>query len=504
METAEAKRAARVLAERAPGVEAEAVGSRLFVRPSTAGEVLELARRGRVEMVDLRLTDVPGRWHHITLPVEQLDERLFVTGVAFDGSSIPGFRSIEESDMVMVPDPTTAFLDPFTEVPTLVLSCDVYEPGGARFRHDPRAVAQRAEAFLKSTGIATTSYWGPELEFFLFDRVRFHADQGSAGYAIDSEEAEWNRGEPDSGSRIRPKTGYFPVAPLDRLQDVRTAIVRNLQAAGLPVERHHHEVATAGQAEINFRRDTLTRTADNVQLYKYVVRNTALRYGKTATFMPKPLYGDNGSGMHTHQSLFDEERPLFYDADGYARLSQLGRYYVGGLLLHAPAILALSNPTTNSYRRLIPGFEAPVNLVFGRANRSAAVRVPVGSDRPESVRIEFRPPDATGNPYLSFAAMLMAGIDGILNRLEPSELGFGPLERNVYALSPEERKGIRSVPGSLEEALDALERDHDFLLRGGVFDEELLADWIESHRRQDVDAVRQHPHPYEFYLYFDV
>ncbi|MDI3317161.1 MAG: type I glutamate--ammonia ligase [Bacillota bacterium] len=474
------------------------------MRPSDADEVLELARRSGVVMIDLRLTDVPGRWHHITMPVEMLDRELFVSGVPFDGSSIPGFRSIEESDMVMVPDPTTAFLDPFTEAPTLVMTCDVVEPDGASYSRDPRSVAKRAEAYLKSTGIATKSYWGPELEFFIFDKVTFHADQGSAGYSIDSVEAEWNRELLDSGSRIRPKTGYFPVAPLDQLQDVRTAMVRNLQAAGLPVERHHHEVATAGQAEINFRRDTLTRTADNVQLYKYIIRNTARRYGKTVTFMPKPLYGDNGSGMHTHQSLFDEERPLFYDQQGYARLSAIGRYYVGGLLVHAPSILALSNPTTNSYRRLIPGFEAPVNLVFGKANRSAAVRVPVGSSKPESVRIEFRPPDATGNPYLSFAAMLMAGLDGILNRIEPSELGFGPLERNVYTLSPEERARIRSVPGSLEEALDALERDHDFLLRGGVFDEQLIADWIESHRKQDVEPVRQRPHPYEFYLYWDV
>lgn len=472
----------------------------------TAREVLKLIKEKNIEMLDLKLIDVPGMWQHVTIPVSEVDESIFETGVAFDGSSVRGFRGIEESDMVMVPDPATAFVDPFAALPTLSMACNVYEPGMVRYSRDPRSIAQKAEEYLKQTGIADVSYWGPELEFFVFDDVRYDSNSRECYYHVDSVEGIWNSGRNDSpnlGYKIRHKLGYFPVAPSDTQADLRSEMVKVMQEGGVRVEMHHHEVATAGQAEIDMRFDSLTRMADKVMTYKYVVKNVARRHGKTATFMPKPLFGDNGSGMHTHQSLFKGELPLFFERGAYANLSELGHYYVGGLLKHAPALLAFTSCSTNSYKRLVPGYEAPVNLVFSKGNRSAAVRIPVASDNPRAVRAEFRPPDSTCNPYLAFAAMLMAGIDGVINRIDPRREGFGPVDKNIYELSPEEAAEIRSVPGSLDEALFALERDHDFLLRGGVFTEDFIRLWIDLKRSTEVDPVRIRPHPYEFYLYYD-
>lgn len=470
-------------------------------------DVLALIREKGIKMVDFRIVDVPGRQHHVTIPASQVDEDMLRRGVPFDGSSIQGFRGIEESDMVMRPDWNTAFVDPFTEVPTLNVMCDVYEPNGVRYSRDPRFIAQKAEAYLEQTGIATKAFFGPELEFFVFDDVRFDAGQNGAFYAVDSEEGIWNTGRaegPNLGYKIRNKSGYFPVSPSDTQQDLRTEMVLLLEEAGLKVERHHHEVATAGQAEINFRFATLTETADNVMLYKYIVRNVARKHGKVATFMPKPLFGDNGSGMHVHQSLFRGEEPLFYQEGAYGNLSELALQYIAGILYHAPAILAFSNASTNSYKRLVPGYEAPVNLVFSKGNRSAAIRVPVAGVTPKAARIEFRTPDATANPYLAFAAMLMAGLDGIQKGMDPRAMGFGPIDKNIYELSPAEREGIRSVPGSYAEALAALEADHEFLLAGDVFTEDLIHNWIELKRSTEVEQVAIRPHPYEFYLYLDL
>ncbi|MDI3328180.1 MAG: type I glutamate--ammonia ligase [Alicyclobacillaceae bacterium] len=470
-------------------------------------EVLDLIRNDKIKMVDFRIVDLPGRQHHVTVPASAIDEEVLRRGLAFDGSSIQGFRSIEESDMVMRPDLDTAFIDPFAAVPTLNIMCDVYEPNGVRYERDPRFVAQKAEMYLERTGIATKAFFGPELEFFIFDDVRFDSGQNGAFYSVDSEEGIWNsgRGEgPNLGYKVKNKSGYFPVPPLDSQQDLRSEMVLKLEEAGLPVERHHHEVATAGQAEINFRFATLTKTADNVLLYKYIIRNVARKHGKVATFMPKPLFGDNGSGMHVHQSLFKGDEPLFYKEGNYANLSELALQYIAGILYHAPAILAFSNASTNSYKRLVPGYEAPVNLVFSQANRSAAIRVPVAAVTPKAARIEFRTPDSTSNPYLAFAAMLMAGLDGIQKKMDPRDMGFGPIDKNIYELSPAEREGIRSVPGSLAESLAALEADHEFLLQGGVFTEDFIHTWIEFKRSTEVEQVNIRPHPYEFYLYFDL
>ncbi|HHW13663.1 MAG TPA: type I glutamate--ammonia ligase [Firmicutes bacterium] len=465
-------------------------------------EVLAWAKAQQVRMVDLKFTDLPGTWQHFTIPVEELTAEAFVEGLGFDGSSIRGFKAINESDMVLIPDADTAVLDPFTEVPTLSLICDVSDPlDGEVYSRDPRAVAKRAEAYLKSTGIADTSYWGPEAEFFILDNVRFDQNQHYGYYYIDSDEGIWNSGKDvpnNRGYRPRNKEGYFPVAPVDTLQDVRTAMVTKMMEAGIQVECHHHEVATAGQAEIDMKFTTLTKMADQLQLFKYIVKNTACRYGKTATFMPKPLYGDNGSGMHVHQSLWKGETPLFADGSGYAGLSQLALWYIGGLLKHAPALAGLCSPTTNSFKRLVPGFEAPVNLVYSRRNRSAAVRIPMYSKSPKAKRIEFRPPDPSANPYLAFAALLMAGLDGIQNRIDPGP----PTDTNLYELGPEAK--IPSLPGTLEGALDALEADKDFLLKGGVFTEDLLQTWIDYKRTKEVEAVRMRPHPYEFALYYDI
>ena len=476
----------------------------------TPEEVLAFAKKHGAKMVDFKFVDLPGSWQHFSVPIRELEEETFVEGKAFDGSSIRGFQTINESDMLVIPDPTTTIMDPFTAIPTLSLICTVAHPGPAGhkrpYSRDPRYIASKAEAYLRSTGIADTSYFGPEAEFFIFDNVRFNSDTNIQYAEIDADEGYWNNARngssPNLGHRMRTKEGYFPVAPNDTLQDIRSEMVLTLEAIGVPVETHHHEVGGPGQAEIDIRYNTLVKTADNMMCYKYVTKNTARKHGKTVTFMPKPVFGDNGSGMHVHQSLWSGEKPLFYDGDGYAGISQLARYYIGGLLTHAPALLAIVAPTTNSYKRLVPGFEAPVNLVFSKGNRSAAVRIPL-TDCPSAKRVEFRSPDPAANPYLAFSAMLMAGLDGIRREIEPSDHGFGPVDRDLYHMSQEELREIRSVPGSLFETLDALENDHSFLLAGDVFTRDVLEHYVELKRAQ-ADEARLHPSPIEFALYYDV
>ncbi len=465
-------------------------------------EVMRVIREKQIEMVDFHLIDLPGTWQHVTLPVSQVDEELLEQGIPFDGSSLRGFRGIEESDMLMLPDLDTAVLDPFGTVPTLSIIADIHDPARVPYQRDPRRIAKNAEEYLKSSGVADVSYWGPELEFFIFDSVRYASRGQEAYYYLDSEEGYWNSGREGLGHTIRPKEGYFPVSPLDSTYGLRTAMVKALQSVGIRVEMHHHEVASGGQGEIDLRFNSLTKMADTVMIYKYVLRNVAQQHGKTVTFMPKPIFGDNGSGMHVHQSLWKDGQPLFYGANGYAHLSEVGLAYIAGILKHAPALLALTNPSTNSYRRLVPGYEAPVNIVFSRGNRSAAVRIPV-TDQPAASRIEFRTPDSTSNPYLAFAGCLMAGLDGIRNGWDPRKMGFGPIDKNIYALSEGEREHIQAVPGSFDEALRALEADHDFLLAGGVFSEDLLNTWIDLKQRNEVDAVNLRPHPLEFELYFN-
>ena len=475
----------------------------------TPEEVLAFAKKHGAKMVDFKFVDLPGSWQHFSVPIRELEEETFVEGKAFDGSSIRGFQTINESDMLVIPDPTTTIMDPFTTIPTLSLICTVAHPGPAGhkrpYSRDPRYIASKAEAYLRSTGIADTSYFGPEAEFFIFDNVRFNSDTNIQYAEIDADEGYWNNARngssPNLGHRMRTKEGYFPVAPNDTLQDIRSEMVLTFEAIGVPVEAHHHEVGGPGQAEIDIRYNTLVKTADNMMCYKYVTKNTARKHGKTVTFMPKPVFGDNGSGMHVHQSLWEGEKPLFYDGEGYAGLSQLARYYIGGLLTHAPALMALVASTTNSYKRLVPGFEAPVNLVFSKGNRSAAVRVPL-TDCPSAKRIEFRPPDPVANPYLAFSAMLLAGLDGIRRRIEPSDHGYGPIDRDLYHLSKEEMREIRSVPGSLTEALNALEDDHAFLLEDGVFTTDVLKHYVDLKRSQE-DEVRKRPAPIEFAMYYD-
>ncbi len=470
-------------------------------------KVLDTIKEKGIEWVDFRFTDIGGKSHHLSVPAVEVEAETFETGVAFDGSSITGFRGIEESDMVMMPDTDSAFVDPFTAHPTLVLLCDIYTPDGVRYDRDPRSIAVKAEEYLKTTGLGTDAYFAPESEFFIFDDVRYESGMNKSFYEVDSEEAAWNTGRKEEGGNLAFKTGvkggYFPVAPTDTQQDIRSEMCRLLQEAGLRIERHHHEVATAGQGEINFRFSTLTKTADNLQKYKYIVQNVARQYGKVATFMPKPLFGDNGSGMHVHQSIFNDGSPLFYEKGAYANLSQMALYYVGGILHHAPSLIALTNPSTNSFKRLVPGYEAPVNLVFSKGNRSAAVRIPIAAVTPKGCRIEFRTPDSTANPYLAFAAMLLAGLDGIKNKIDPTALGYGPVDKNIYELSDEEKKEIRSVPGSLEEALDALEANHSFLTESGVFTEDFIANFIEL-KRAEAKAVAIRVHPHEYSLYFGV
>jgi glutamine synthetase len=474
------------------------------VEERTPDELLQLVRDEEIEIVDLRFCDLPGLMQHFSMPAAYLTADAFEEGVGFDGSSIRGFQEIQESDMILVPDPDTGVIDPFTQHRTLNINCFVKDPvTGESYSRDPRYVAKKAHDYLVSTGIADTMYVGPEAEFFIFDDVRFGQSESSAFYAVDSIEAAWNtdRDEgPNLGYKPRYKQGYFPVPPMDHYQDLRSEMILTLERLGVEIEIHHHEVGTAGQAEIDMRFDSLLRMADKLMLYKYVVKNVAWAAGKTATFMPKPIFQDNGSGMHTHQSLWKGGEPLFYDEAGYAGLSDLARWYTGGLLSHAPAILAFSNPTTNSFKRLVPGYEAPVNLVYSQRNRSAAVRIPLYTQSPKAKRLEFRPPDPSCNPYLAFSAMLMAGLDGIQNRIEPP----APLDKDLYDLPPEDLARVPQVPGSLDVVLDALEADSKFLQAGGVFTDDLMDTWIAYKRENEVDALRLRPHPWEFHLYYDI
>jgi glutamine synthetase len=468
---------------------------------ATPRDVLALAREAGAKMVDVKFADPFGTWQHFSCPIEELTEEVFTEGLGFDGSSIRGWKSIEASDMLALPDPGTAFMDPFCAEPTLSLTCTVADTGTRKlYSRDPRGIAREAEQYLLSTGIADQAFFGPEAEFFIFDNVQYDAKSKGTFYSVESEEAIWNTGRdetPNLGYKIRHKEGYFPVPPADTLQDLRTEMVLTMSRLGVPVEKQHHEVATAGQAEIDYRFDTLVRAADAMMVYKYVVRNVARKRGKTATFMPKPLFGDNGSGMHTHQSLWRKGKPLFAGNE-YGGLSQLGLYYVGGLLRHARALCAFCSPSTNSYKRLVPGYEAPVNLAYSARNRSAAVRIPTYSESPKAKRIEYRPPDPSANPYLCFAAMLMAGLDGIQNKIDPGE----PMDKNLYELPPEELARVPQICGSLEEAIRELEADHEFLLKGDVFTRDFLEMWISA-KHKEYDALRLRPHPYEFVLYYD-
>ncbi len=464
--------------------------------------VLELAAKNNAKIFDLRFADLPGLWQHTSYPIGELDEGSFQDGFGFDGSSIRGWRSIHESDMLLVPDPNTAFMDPFRDAPTLVLIADVVDPVTRKpYGRDPRNIAKKAEAHLAKSGVADQAFFGAEAEFFIFDSVRFDQAPQHGFYFIDSEEGRWNSGreEHNLGYRPRYKEGYFPTPPMDHYQDLRTDMVLQMQACGLDVECHHHEVATAGQSEIDLRFDTLLKSADSMMKYKWIIKSVANQYGKTVTFMPKPIFGDNGSGMHTHQSLWQGGKPLFA-GDKYAGLSQLALWYAGGLLKHGRSISAFSAPTTNSYKRLVPGFEAPVNLAYSSRNRSAAVRIPMYSTSPKSKRLEFRPPDPSCNVYLTFAAMLMAGLDGIHNKIDPG----GPLDKDIFDLSKEELSKVPVMPGSLDEALQALRDDHAYLTQGGVFSQDLIDNWIEYKTKNEADAVRMRPHPYEFHLYYDI
>ena len=471
----------------------------------TPDEVLALARDEGVEVVDFRFCDLPGLMQHFSAPAHELSADAFEEGLGFDGSSIRGFQEIQESDMILVPDPNTVVIDPFRAHKTLNINCFVRDPITLEpYSRDPRYVAKKAEDHLVSTGLADTAYFGPEAEFFIFDDVRFHYDQHSASHSVDSIEAAWNTARDEGGHnlgyKIRYKEGYFPVPPMDQYQDLRSEMILTMERLGIEVEIQHHEVGTAGQAEIDMRFDTLLRMADKLMLYKYIVKNVAYAAGKSATFMPKPIFQDNGSGMHCHQSLWRGGEPLFFNETGYAGLSDLARWYIGGLLTHAPAVLAFAAPTTNSYKRLVPGYEAPVNLVYSQRNRSASVRIPLYSKSPKAKRLEFRCPDPSCNPYLAFSAMLQAGLDGINNRIEPPP----PVDKDLYDLPPEELAKVPQVPSSLDAALDALEADNAFLKVGGVFTDDLIETWISYKRETEIDAVRLRPHPYEFALYYDI
>ena len=467
--------------------------------------VLTFASDKGAKFVSVRFTDLPGSWHHLTYPIGQLTEDSFEEGFGFDASSLRGWAAINESDMLLIPDPSRFWLDPFASEPTICLIANVVDPITKEgYGLDPRSVAVRAESYLKFTGVADTVFVGPEAEFFIFDEVSYHNNQQSAGFSLNSEEGHWNTGRSGDGTmntgfHIRAKEGYVPVAPLDTLIGIRNAISLTLAEVGIDVECHHHEVATAGQCEIDFRFSNLLHTADNVMLFKNIVKNTAVAHGKTATFMPKPLYGDNGSGMHCHQSLWKDGNPLFA-GDQYAGLSEMAKFYIGGLLKHAPALVAFAAPTTNSYKRLVPGFEAPVNLAYSARNRSAAVRIPMFSQSPKAKRLEFRPPDPSCNPYITFAALLMAGLDGIQNRIDPGE----PLDKDIYDLPPEELANVPGLPGSLDEALRALEADHDFLLKGDVFTTTMIERWITYKREKEITPLRLRPHPMEFSMYYDI
>ncbi len=468
----------------------------------TAQEAIALAKEQGAELVDLKFMDLIGTWQHFTIPMSEYDEALFEDGSGFDGSSIRGWQPINASDMLVIPDPGTAVMDPFCDKPTLSLLGNIVDPITREpYSRDPRGIAKKAEAYVQSGGFGDVAYFGPEPEFFILDEVRFDQNAFEGYYHVNSVEGVWNSGReegPNLGYKPRHKEGYFPVSPLDSFQDVRTEMVQTMEKVGIRVEKHHHEVATAGQAEIDLRFLPLVQMADALQWYKYIVKNVAKRHGKTATFMPKPVFGDNGSGMHTHQSIWKDGNPLFA-GDGYGGMSEFAMHYIAGILAHAPAICAFAAPTANSYRRLVPGFEAPVNLAYSSRNRSAAVRIPMYSMSPKAKRIEVRFPDATSNGYLAFSAMLMAGLDGVERKLSPGD----PLDKDIYALTPEELANVPSVPGSLPEALRALEKDHDFLLKGDVFTEDVVETWIEYKTSQEIDELRLRPHPYEFALYYD-
>jgi len=469
----------------------------------TPKKVLEFAREKKAKIVDLKFMDLPGMWQHFSVPISELKEESFEEGFGFDGSSIRGWQSIHVSDMLVIPDPETVFMDPFTQIPTLSMICNIYDPVTREpYSRDPRYIAQKAEAYLKSTGIADTAYFGPEAEFFIFDDIRFDQNEHCGFYYVDSKEGRWNSGKeenPNLGYKPRYKEGYFPVPPSDSLQDLRSEMVIKMQEIGIEVECQHHEVATGGQAEIDMKYQPLVKMSDYMMLYKYVIKNVARLHGKTVTLMPKPLFNDNGSGMHTHQSLWKDGKPIFA-GDGYGGLSDVARYYIGGILKHAPSLCAFVAPTTNSYKRLVPGFEAPVNLAYSSRNRSAGVRIPMYSPNPKAKRIEVRFPDPSCNPYLAFSAMLMAGLDGIENKIDPGD----PLDKDIYGLTPEELAQVPSVPGSLEEALKALEQDHEFLLKGDVFTMDVIETWIDYKINREVNPIKLRPHPYEFALYYDI
>ncbi len=469
----------------------------------TPKQVVEFMKENGAQMVDFKFMDFVGIWQHFSVPISEFDEDTFEDGVGFDGSSIRGWQPIHASDMLIVPDPDTAKMDPFIAIPTLSLICNIVDPiTKENYSRDPRNIARKAEAYLKSTGIGDTAYFGPEAEFFIFDDVRFDLSSNQSFYAVDSAEGVWNTGReefPNLGYKPRHKEGYFPVPPTDSLNDLRNEMVMEMQKVGIRVEAQHHEVATGGQAEIDMRFDALVKMADKLQWFKYIIKNVAWRNGKTVTFMPKPLYGDNGSGMHTHQSIWKDGTNLFA-GDKYGGLSQMALYYIGGLIKHARALSAFGNPTTNSYKRLVPGFEAPVNMAYSSRNRSAAIRIPMFSTNPKSKRVEYRTPDPSCNGYLAFAAFLMAGLDGIENKIDPGQ----PLDKDIYGLSPEELANIPSAPGSLEESLNALKEDHEFLLKGDVFTQDVIDKWIEYKTDAEVNAVRMRPVPIEFALYFDI
>jgi len=471
--------------------------------PSAVKSVMAMIKKHDVKMIDFRFTDLPGQWQHFSIPANQFEEKIFTEGLGFDGSSIRGWRSINESDMLILPDPLTANIDPFIQMKSLSIICDIYDPLTKEpYSRDPRYIAKKANAFLDNTKIADTAYFGPEAEFFILDHVAYNVNEYSSWYKVDSREGFWNTGselEANLGHKIRQKEGYFPVPPADSTNDIRNAMVGHLINAGIEVETQHHEVATGGQAEIDYKFCPMLQCADKLVMFKYIVKNTARQFGKTATFMPKPIFGDNGSGMHTHQSLWKGGKPLFAGKE-YAGLSETALYYIGGLLKHAPALLAFTNPTTNSYKRLVPGYEAPVNLAYSKRNRSAAIRIPIYSENPKSKRIEFRCPDGTANPYLAFSAMLLAGIDGIINKINPG----GPMEMDIYHMSEKELKKIPQAPDNLEYSLICLRKDNEFLKRGDVFTDDIIETWINYKMENEVKPMALRPHPYEFHLYYEV
>ena len=471
-------------------------------KKSQIESILSFAKEKNIEFVDLKFMDFPGQWQHVTIPMPEFDEGSFENGFGFDGSSLRGWKRINESDMLIIPDPSTMFFDPFIKAPTLSLICDVYEPATReKYSRCPRHIATKANEFLKSTGLADTAFYGPEAEFFVFDDVRFEVGSNFSYFEVDSNEGRWNSGRaenPNLGYKTRYKEGYFPVPPTDKLMDLRNEMVQNLINCGIEVEAQHHEVASGGQCEIDMKFKPLLKAADQLLLFKYVVKNTANANNKTVTYMPKPIYGDNGSGMHVHVSLWKGGNPLFA-GNGYAGLSEMALYFIGGLLKHAPSLLAFTNPTTNSYKRLVPGYEAPVNLAYSQRNRSASIRIPMYNMSPKAKRVEFRCPDPSANPYLGFAAILMAGIDGIMNRIDPGD----PLDKDIYDMSPEELKDVPSTPPSLEAALQALAEDHDYLTRGDVFTKDVIETWINYKMDKEVKPMALRPHPYEYDMYYD-